>query len=133
MSLKKNIKLVSFDDIVNATVISVFTGTMGTTFEINIKASVGFNHKVKIRTRKRVEIIFRDMGPRFMRETYRMSQAFFWKVLDLRKINENLYFWRILLAKIRTLQISLSFSSFMILQLQVPVYTSSEIYNNIYF
>ena len=64
----KKIEIVSFDDIVNATVLSVSTATIATTFENDIKSSSGFQHKNINRTRKKVEIIFKDVLPRFTRK-----------------------------------------------------------------
>ena len=78
----KKIEIVSFDDIVNATVLSVSTATIATTFENDIKSSSGFQHKNINRTRKKVEIIFKDVLPRFTRKAYRMREASFVKLVD---------------------------------------------------
>ena len=83
---KKKIEIISFDDIVNATVLSVSAATIATTFENDIKST----HKVIKRSRKRIDVIFRELGPRFIRRAYRMEESSFWKLLDLIKINVNL-------------------------------------------
>ena len=83
---KKKIEIISFDDIVNATVLSVSAATIATTFENDIKST----HKVIKRTRKRIDVIFRELGPRYIRRAYRMEESSFWKLLDLIKINVNL-------------------------------------------
>ena len=87
---KRKIDIVSFDDIVNASILSVSAATMATIFENDILSSSGFNNKVINRTRQSVEIIFRDLGPIFTRRTYRMNESSFWKLLGLLKIYDNL-------------------------------------------
>ena len=66
---KKKIEIISFDDIVNATVLSVSAATIATTFENDIKPT----HKVINRTRKRLDVIFRYLGPRYTRLAYRTN------------------------------------------------------------
>lgn len=74
---KRKIDIVSFDDIVNASILSVSSSTMATIFENDISSSSGFKNKVINRTRQSVEIIFRDLGPAFTRRAYRMSESSF--------------------------------------------------------
>ena len=50
---KRKIEIVSFDDNINATVLSVSISSIATTFENDIESSSGYNHKVIERTRKR--------------------------------------------------------------------------------
>ena len=87
---KRKIDIISFDDIVNASILSVSIATMATIFENDISSNSRFNNKVINRTRQSVEIIFRDLGPTFTRRDYRMSEASFWKLLGLLKIYDHL-------------------------------------------
>lgn len=65
----KKIVIVLFDNIINATVLLVYATTITTTFENDIKPT----HKVINRTRKRIDVIFRDLGPRYTRKADRIS------------------------------------------------------------
>ena len=65
----KKIEIISFDDIVNATVLLVSAATIATTFENDINST----RKVINRTRKRIDVIFRDLGPRYTRLAYRTN------------------------------------------------------------
>ena len=67
---------------------SVSSASITISFENNIKSSRG-EFKVISRTRKKVEFIFKDIGPRFSKRTYRMSKKSFQKLLALIKENDN--------------------------------------------
>ena len=80
---KRKIDIISFVDIVNASILSVSIATMATIFDNDISSNYGFNNKVINRTRQSVEVMFRALGPTFTRRDYRMSEASFWKLLGL--------------------------------------------------
>ena len=82
----KIIELVSFDEIVSATVMSVSSALIATNLENDIYSSRG-GYKILSRTRKTVEFIFDDLGPRIVKRAYRMSDKSFWKLLVLIKEN----------------------------------------------
>ena len=67
---------------------SVSSALIATNLENDIHSSRG-GYKILSRTRKTVQFIFDDLGPRIVKRAYRMSDKSFWKLLVLIKENYN--------------------------------------------